>query len=52
MKKLKIAGIIIVVVGLLLEILMIGSGINLGTLIGGIGIILYVYALFRKPLDQ
>ena len=49
MKKLKIAGIIAVVIGLLFEILMIGSNVSLGTIIGGGGIIVYVYAFFQKP---
>ena len=48
MKKLKIAGIIAIVVGLLFEILMIGSNVGLGTIIAGGGIIVYVYAFFQK----
>ena len=51
-KKLKIAGIIAIVVGLLLVILGIGSSINLGTLVAGVGIFVYVYALFYKPKDR
>ena len=49
MKKIKIIGIIAVVVGLLFEIFMVGSNFSLGTIIAGGGIIVYVYAFFQKP---
>lgn len=49
MKKLKISGIIAVIVGLLFEIFMIGSNVSLGTIIAGGGIIVYVYDFFQKP---
>ena len=49
MKKIKIIGIIAVVVGLLFEIFMVGSNFSLGTIIAGSGIIVYVYAFFQKP---
>ena len=48
MKKLKISGIIAVIVGLLFEIFIIGSNVSLGTIIAGGGIIVYVYDFFQK----
>ena len=49
MKKIKIIGIIAIIIGLLYEIFMVGSNFSLGTIIAGSGIIVYVFAFFQKP---
>jgi hypothetical protein len=48
MANLQIIGGAAVVIGLALEIFRIGSSISLGTSIAAVGIIVFVYAFFRK----
>jgi len=45
MKRLKLIGAVAIVVGLMLEVLQIGSQFSLGTLIAGAGIAAIVYAV-------
>jgi uncharacterized membrane protein AbrB (regulator of aidB expression) len=47
--NIRIACLIAIVVGLSLEILGIGSAFSLGTIIAGIGIIVYVYDRMSRP---
>lgn len=47
--NIKIACITAIVVGLSLEILGIGSAFSLGTIIAGIGIVVFVYDRMSRP---
>src|SRR5690606_5930761 len=47
-RTLKIAGIIAILIGLILELFMIGADLSLGTLVAGLGIFVFVYAYFQE----
>ena len=47
--NIRIACIVAIVVGLSLEILGIGAAYSLGTIIAGIGIVLFVYDRMSQP---
>ena len=47
--NIRIACIVAIVAGLSLEILRIGSAFSLGTIVAGIGIVVFVYDRMSKP---